>query len=225
MHCRTCPAFCKRHSAFLELPRGFAASVWRLHAHQSGCVDVRWGRPSCGRRSCTCDTWRVSPLSAAWCDAAGCPSGWKRPRTGCTGTDALLRTRTQQTHFTVKRQKHTEKSILYVLLAPNCVLMYPTGQFMIAPLSLTSLWLIPPLTTISLLYVGEKACCCCRNTGSLHYKHPGRRTSGTMERLRGDPAACRVTLSLSLSLRAPPAPPTPGALIEQEPFRLSLPVP
>lgn len=130
--------------------------------HPSGCVDGRWGRPSCGRRSCKGDTWRVSLQNGAWCDAASYPSVWRRHHTGCTGKGVLLGARTQQTHVTARRH-HTpitqRKHSIYIKCVFTCTqfdvfIMYPIWTFMflriffVALLSLSSSCLMSPLTTL-----------------------------------------------------------------------------
>lgn len=62
------------------------------HTDRSGCVNGLSRHPSFDRHSCTGDTWRVSPLNGAWCDAVDFPSEWTRHHTGCTGKDVPLRT-------------------------------------------------------------------------------------------------------------------------------------
>lgn len=59
-------------------------------AYLSESSGVPWGHPCGGKRSYTGDTWRAFHLSAALCGAGGCPSGWRRLHTDCTGKAALL---------------------------------------------------------------------------------------------------------------------------------------
>lgn len=93
---------------------------------------------------------------------------------------------------------------------------------------------LPDLTVFDLFTDNNKSLCLFRAdekaARSLHYKLPGRQNKpndGASHGAKSAPAACgRVSQqSDTPSLHAPPALPTSGAVIEQEPFRLSLPVP
>lgn len=150
-----------------------------MQAHLSGYADGQWGHPSCDRRSCTGDTWRVSPLNAAWCDAAGYPSGWKRRRTGCTGTGVRLRktAHREQTPLNAKRQGDTVKTEQTWERKKKCI----TGAQFICIYLIDSFYL---LYLISLIWLRLMKQTCvdakaggCRigeRGGSLIYKRAGR---------------------------------------------------
>lgn len=54
-------------------------------SYRHGCANDQWEHLVADRRSCRRGIWRVFRLCAAWCVAAGFPSGWMRRHTGCTG--------------------------------------------------------------------------------------------------------------------------------------------